>query len=39
VETLNGAYRHAIGEAAEMAIVSNDVSHIPRHSNSESNNP
>jgi hypothetical protein len=39
VEAFNGAYRYAIGEAAEMAIVSNDVSHISRHSNSETNNP
>jgi hypothetical protein len=39
VEAFDGAYRHAIREAAEMAIVSDDVSHISRNSNSETNTP
>ena len=39
VEAFDGAYRHAIREAAEMAIVSDDVRHIWRDSNSETNNP
>src|SRR4051812_48272341 len=30
VEALDGADRHAIGKAAEMTIVSDDVRHIPR---------
>jgi hypothetical protein len=38
VETFDGAYRNAIGEAAEMAIVSDDVRHISRDANSETNN-
>jgi len=37
VETFDGADRNAIGEAAEMAIVSDDVRHISRDSNSETN--
>jgi hypothetical protein len=32
VEAFDGANRHAIGEAAEMAIVSDDVRHISRDS-------
>jgi hypothetical protein len=39
VEAFDGAYRHAIREAAEMAIVSDDVRHIWRDSKSETNNP
>jgi len=38
VEAFDGAYRHAIGEAAEMAIVSDDVRHISRDLNSEKKN-
>jgi hypothetical protein len=38
VEAFDGANRYAIGEAAEMAIVSDDVRHISRDSNSETNN-
>ena len=38
VEAFDGAYRHALRETAEMAIVSDDVRHIWRDSNSEKKN-
>jgi hypothetical protein len=38
MEAFDRAYRHAIGEAAEMAIISDDVSHISSDANSETNN-
>jgi hypothetical protein len=38
VEAFDGANRHAIGEAAEMAVISDDVRHISRDSSSETNN-